>query len=154
MPQAQGDALSVSRNTESLRFLKFLQNYFHETKTASPESHICSCSTVSSYGRLGCNGREIRLQFYLEYILSILFGHIWQHHVNTIQVAAPGTKLILEKKSQLKSARQRNKNSQKEFGRQIIYFLDLEKDAGALDSPSFGMKTSLMKIQKAQYSME
>ena len=67
-----------------------------------------------------------------------------------IQLAVPGTTLILDKKSKHKSARQKNKNSQKEFGRLLVYFLDLEKDAGTLDSPSFGMTTSLKKIQKAQ----
>ena len=71
-----------------------------------------------------------------------------------IQVGAPGTKAILETKNKLKSARQRNTNNQKDLGRQLVYFLDLEKDAGALNTPSFCMKTSLMKIQKAQHSTE
>ena len=35
-----------------------------------------------------------------------------------------------------------------------MYFLDLEKDAGTLDSLSLGIKTSLKEIQKAQYMTE
>ena len=71
-----------------------------------------------------------------------------------IQVGAKGTKEIVETKNELKSAQQRNTNNQKDLARQLAYFHVLELEAGALETPSFSMKTALMKIQKAQHSTD
>ena len=61
---------------------------------------------------------------------------------------------MLDTKNKLKSARQRNTNNQKDLETQLAYFHELELDAGVLETPSFSMKTALMKIQKAQLSTE
>ena len=71
-----------------------------------------------------------------------------------IAVGVKGTNQILETKNKLKILRQRNSHNQNDQRRQLAYFRELEEDAGDLDKPSFSMKSSLMKLQKAQLSTE